>query len=189
MAFINGLLFGLTLMAMIGPVFFTLLHTSLEKGFNKSVLVAIGVSLGDIIMIFLAYYGLSQVIGFEENKEQIGMAGAAVLAVFGIVSLLKARNPVIPAKDNEEVKGFFRFIFKGLAINAISPFVPIFWIGTMSLATIEYEYEGTTLFVFFATIIAVVFSTDLLKAYLADKDSVIVSTKSGRIVLRVKVYG
>ncbi len=154
---------------MIGPVFFTLLQTSLTKGFGKAALVAVGVSLGDVLLIFLTYFGLSQFIGFEDNKELIGYAGAAILAVFGVFSLWKATKAKRPIQRDDEIRGFFRFIFKGLAINAISPFVPIFWIGTMSLATIEYGYKGSDLVLFFAVIIAVVLTTDLAKAFLAIK--------------------
>uniref|UniRef100_UPI004049CB3C LysE family translocator n=1 Tax=Fulvivirga sp. TaxID=1931237 RepID=UPI004049CB3C len=182
MAFVNGLLFGLTLMVMIGPVFFTILQTSLEKGFGKSILVAIGVSLGDVVMILLTYFGLSQVIGFEENKELIGYIGAIILAVFGIVNILRSNKKFIPKADDEPIVGFYRFIFKGLAINAISPFVPVFWIGTMSLATIEYGYKGYDLLVFFTTILIVVFSTDVLKGYLATRLSKIINERIMKIL-------
>ncbi|MEQ9168960.1 MAG: LysE family transporter [Fulvivirga sp.] len=182
MAFVNGLLFGFTLMVMIGPVFFTILQTSLEKGFGKSILVAIGVSLGDVVMILLTYFGLSQVIGFEENKELIGYIGAVILAVFGIVNILRSNKKFIPKADDEPIVGFYRFIFKGLAINAISPFVPVFWIGTMSLATIEYGYKGYDLLVFFTTILIVVFSTDVLKGYLATRLSKIINERIMKIL-------
>ncbi|QSE99088.1 LysE family translocator [Fulvivirga lutea] len=183
MALLNGLIFGLTLAVMLGPVFFTLLQTSLEKGFSKAIIVAVGVSVGDIILILLAYFGLSKLIGFNENKMIIAYAGSVILALFGVASIIKARRPFNPKLNTTpEVKGFFRFFFKGLLINAISPFVPIFWIGTMSLATVEYNYSGTTLFAFFATIIAVVFLTDLLKAFLANKLSVLITSKVMRIM-------
>ncbi|MEQ8927793.1 MAG: LysE family transporter [Fulvivirga sp.] len=183
MVLLNGLFFGLTLAVMLGPVFFTLLQTSLEKGFSKAVIVAVGVSIGDIMLILLAYFGLSKLIGFQENKIVIAYVGSIILAVFGVASILKSRKPFNPKIDAaREVKGFFRFFFKGLLINAISPFVPIFWIGTMSLATVEYGYSGTTLFVFFATIIAVVFLTDLLKAFLANKLSVLITSRVMQIM-------
>lgn len=169
MAILNGVLFGLTLALMIGPVFFTILQTSLEKGFNKAVLVSLGVSTGDIGYILLTYFGLSQFMNLQANKEYIGYAGAIILGIFGIVSILKSKRKIVRKVDGEEIKGFFRFFFKGLFINAISPFVPIFWIGAMSMATVEYEYAGSTLIVFFTSIILVVFATDLIKAFLAHR--------------------
>jgi threonine/homoserine/homoserine lactone efflux protein len=169
MAFFHGILFGLTLSVMIGPIFFTIIQTSIDKGFGKAFLVAVGVSMGDIIMILLTYVGLSKLIGFNENKELISYIGALILAVFGIVSIVKANRKVVPEKEYVEGEGFFRFIIKGFLINAINPFIPIFWIGAMSIATVKYGYQEQTLFAFFATIICIVFATDLLKAYLATK--------------------
>lgn len=169
MAILNGVLFGLTLAIMIGPVFFTILQTSLEKGFNKAILVSIGVSTGDIAYIFLTYFGLSQFMNLQANKEYVGYVGAIILAIFGVASILKSKRTINRKVEGEEIKGFFRFFFKGLFINAISPFVPIFWIGTMSLATVEYGYEGSTLVVFFTSIIIVVFATDMIKAFLAHR--------------------
>ncbi len=183
MALVNGLLFGLTLSVMIGPIFFALIQTSLEKGFGKASLVAIGVSVGDIIMILLAYFGLSKLLSFEENKEFIGYVGAVILFVFGLISIIKSRRSIVPiSRGTEEIKGFYRFLFKGLAINAISPFVPLFWIGTMSLATVEYNYTGATLIVFFTTIVVVVFITDLLKAFLAYKLSSLINSRVIRLM-------
>lgn len=177
MVVVNGFLFGMTLAVMLGPVFFTLLQTSLEKGFDKALIVALGVSVGDIIMISLVYLGFSKLIGFEANKEIIAYCGAVILAVFGLVAIFKSRRTYIPRDDNTKVKGFFRFFLKGLFINAISPFVPIFWVGTMSLATVQYEYEGITLFTFFAVILIVVFLTDALKAFLAQKLHVLMNAR------------
>jgi threonine/homoserine/homoserine lactone efflux protein len=182
MAFINGLLFCLTLSVLIGPVFFTIIQASLEKGFGKAILVAIGVCLGDIVIIGLVYFGLSKIIGFNEHKELIGYIGAMILAGFGIFSIIRSKKSFIPKHPDVEIAGFYRFIFKGLLINAINPFVPIFWIGTMSLATIKYEYHGTDLFIFFATIIGVVFITDLLKGYLAAKLSKLINERLIKIL-------
>ncbi len=116
-------------------------------------------------------------VDFENHKEAIAYGGSAILFVFGIAAILKSRRPFIKKEINREERGFFRFLFKGLFINAFSPFVPIFWIGTMSLATVKYNYQGATLLLFFTTIVFVVFTTDILKAYLAQKLNVFVNRR------------
>ena len=58
LSFFEGLFFGLLLSVMIGPVFFTLLQTSLEQGFYRGLFVAIGASMSDLLIItgcFLGY--------------------------------------------------------------------------------------------------------------------------------------
>lgn len=169
MVFVNGLLFGLVLAVLIGPVFFTLLQTSIEKGFDKAILVAIGIFFSDVVYINLAYFGLSQFIKNSKYNEWIGYAGGVILIVFGIVSLFKSRKKTKVVHRSVSVKGFFRYIFKGFIINGISPFVLIFWLGAMSMATIEYGYSGKTLVLFFGIIMLIVLITDVLKAYLANK--------------------
>lgn len=169
MVVVNGLVFGLVLAVLIGPVFFTLLQTSIEKGFDKAVLVAIGIFFSDVVYINLAYFGLSQFIKSSEYNKWIGYAGGVILIVFGVFSLFKSRKKTAVIHRSVSVKGFFRYIFKGFIINGISPFVLLFWVGSMSMATIEYGYSGKTLIVFFGIIMLIVFITDVLKAYLAGK--------------------
>lgn len=169
MVVVNGLLFGLLLAVLIGPVFFTLIQTSIEKGLEKAILVAIGIFFSDVFYISLAYLGVSQLIDNSGYDQWIGYGGGVILILFGIFTLLRPRKKTGVIEKPVVVRGFFRFVFKGFLINGVSPFVLLFWIGAMSLATVEYRYEGSDLFVFFIVILLVVFSTDVLKAYLAGK--------------------
>ena len=45
---------------LIGPVFFTIIQTSIERGFGSGTLVAVGVSLSDAFYITLTYLGIYQ---------------------------------------------------------------------------------------------------------------------------------
>ena len=169
MIIINALIFGAIVAVLIGPVFFTLIQTSLEKGLDKAILVAVGITLSDIIYILLAHLGVSQFLDNSGYKEWIGVFGGIVLIIFGIVNFIKPAKSIQPSSADIEVKGFFRYIFKGLAINGISPFVLVFWLGAMSAATAEYGYTGSDLLLFFGLIVAIVFITDVTKAYLANR--------------------
>jgi len=48
-AVFNGVIYGLVLAVLVGPVFFTLIQTSIERGFKSGVYVAIGISLSDAL--------------------------------------------------------------------------------------------------------------------------------------------
>lgn len=168
MAVFNGVVYGLILAVLIGPVFFTLIQTSIEKGFKKAILVAVGIVISDFLYINLSYFGLSQLLDKENYKEWIGYSGGIILLAFGLFSLFKSRKaPAI--QKSVDAKGFFRYIIKGFAINGISPFVLLFWLGTMSMATLEYGYQGLELVLFFGAILFTVLTTDIIKAYLAGK--------------------
>jgi threonine/homoserine/homoserine lactone efflux protein len=48
--------------------------------------------------------------------------------------------------------------------------VPIFWIGAISIASLDFGYSGGfTLIVFLVSLLGTVLITDVAKAYLADK--------------------
>jgi threonine/homoserine/homoserine lactone efflux protein len=52
----------------------------------------------------------------------------------------------------------------------VSPMVLIFWVATLSMATVEMGYSGGwELFLFFLTLLLTVLATDVIKAYLAGK--------------------
>ena len=50
-----GIPWGIFLSFMIGPVFFVLLETSIIKGFRAALVFDLGVVLGDIFFICVAY--------------------------------------------------------------------------------------------------------------------------------------
>jgi len=177
MIIFNAILFGLVVAVLIGPVFFTLIQTSLEKGFDKAILVAVGISLSDIIYILLAHLGFSQIFENSGYNELISIIGGVFLVGFGLFNLFKPVKTIHRAKTDLKGEGFYRFIFKGLLINGLSPFVLIFWFGAMTLATVEYGYTGYNLLLFFTVIIAVIFASDLVKAYLANKLRNLITTK------------
>jgi threonine/homoserine/homoserine lactone efflux protein len=67
-------------------------------------------------------------------------------------------------------KKMYRYFIKGFIINGMSPMVLIFWIGAISIASLDFGYsKGFEFFVFFTAVLGTVLSTDILKAYLADK--------------------
>ncbi|MEJ0033034.1 MAG: LysE family transporter [Bacteroidota bacterium] len=55
--FIKGIQFGIVLAFLAGPVFFTIVQTSAERGFSKGVLVALGVSISDAFYVVVCYLG------------------------------------------------------------------------------------------------------------------------------------
>ena len=182
MYLLNGATFGLVLAVLIGPVFFTLVQTSIEKGFNKAFLVAIGISLSDIFYIFLAYMGFSQFIKTSGYNVYIGYLGGILLVLFGLYNYSKKPRLAPSGKVHIEAQGFYRFIFRGFVINGMSPFVLVFWLGAMSLATVEYRYEGHEIILFFTSTVTIVFTSDCLKAYLATRLRRLITTRFMRVL-------
>jgi len=167
----NGFKLGIVLAFLIGPVFFTIIQTSVERGFKNGVLVSLGVSLSDILYVAICYFGLVQFVNEPGFRQYLAYAGGGILVLFGLYHLfVKSRKNIRTALEVEGSKKMYRYLVKGFIINGLSPMVLIFWIGTISVASMDFGYSlGYEFFIFFGMVLVTVLATDILKAYLADK--------------------
>ena len=167
----KGIQLGIVLAFLVGPVFFTIIQTSVEKGFWNGALVAIGVSLSDVLYVTICYFGLFQFLNDPGSKKYMAYAGGVILIGFGLYHLIvKARRSKLVSFHSAAETKPLKYILKGFVINGITPMVFIFWIGTISIATIDFGYsKGIEFFIFFTALLITVLSTDIAKAFLADK--------------------
>ena len=182
---INGLLFGLLLCVLIGPVFFALIQNAIEKGFFSGFFMAVGIALSDTIYIFITYLGISQLVDNSSFNMWLGGVGGGIMLIFGITYMLKP----VPKKGVKQLHAeqtkWFQQIVKGFVLNGINPFVLIFWIGIVSKITVDFQYNTNEAITFFVVLIATVFSADILKSYFAVKLSEIVTPRFMKIMNRV----
>jgi threonine/homoserine/homoserine lactone efflux protein len=169
-ATIEGIGFGIMLAMAIGPVFFALLQTSMRMGKESGAIMAVGIFLSDLLYIFVAYIGVSFL---EEHAKEVhiwlGLAGGILLIIFGIVTFFK-RITKYTNKENNVVLNRnqqAKLIVKGFIINAISPFVPFFWVGTVGIVSLKPDYEMTHHLTFFTALLITTYCTDFTKSWLA----------------------
>lgn len=167
----RGVELGIVLTFLVGPVFFTILQTSIERGFWRGVLVALGVSLSDFLCVVICYFGLAQVMADSSLKVYLAYGGGILLISFGLYHLIvKSRSLPAGPESPIAVRRLYRYTLKGFLINGLTPIVLFFWIGAVSLATIDFGYSKRGEFVlFFGSVLGTVLITDILKAYMADK--------------------
>ena len=177
---LNGIQLGVVLAFLIGPVFFSIIQTSVENGFWKGALVALGVSISDIIYVVVCYFGLVQFFQNPQFRTYMAYIGGGILILFGLYYLIiKSRRSLQTTTPESGERKKYRYIIKGLVINGLSPMVLIFWIGTISVASLDFGYtKGVEFFFFFAAVLMTVLATDLLKAYLAGKLRRLVTPKT-----------
>jgi threonine/homoserine/homoserine lactone efflux protein len=181
---LNGIISGIVLAFLIGPVFFTILQTSIERGFWSGFFVAIGVSLSDALYILVAYLGLIQFVEADSFRHYLAYGGGGVLLLFGIYYLF-VKSKRLSHYDPEKIRtrSWFRLMAKGFIINGLSPLVLFFWIATVSVATTRLGYTAPNdAFIFFASIVVTVFITDVTKAKLADKLRLLITPRFIRIM-------
>ena len=182
---INGLLFGLLLCVLIGPVFFALIQNAIEKGFFSGFFMAVGIALSDTIYILITYLGISQLVDNPSFNMWLGGVGGGIMLIFGMTYMLKP----VPKKGIKQLHAeqtkWFQQIMKGFVLNGINPFVLIFWIGIVSKITVDFQYNINQAITFFIVLIITVFSVDILKSYFAVKLSEIVTPRFMKIMNRV----
>jgi threonine/homoserine/homoserine lactone efflux protein len=181
---IKGIISGIVLACLIGPVFFTLLQTSIERGFQSGVFVAIGISLSDSIYILVSYFGLVQLAQSTNLRHYMAYGGGIVLLLFGLYYLfIKSRKLANYDRRNVPNASGLRLAAKGFIINGLSPMVLFFWLATVSVATSQLGYTSPkNALIFFASIVLTVFLTDVIKAKLADKLRVLITPHVIRVL-------
>jgi threonine/homoserine/homoserine lactone efflux protein len=166
---INGIIFGLLLSIMLGPLFFALLQTALHEGFKAGAHLAFGALLSDGACITVAYLFASQLDLTGKYKIAVGWIGGLLLIGFGIVNFFRKVRPKEVDDDRKTVHA--KFILKGFLMNSFNPAVLLFWLGVISVVKLKEDYTRLHEAVFFASVLATVFGTDLLKSFVAHRIS------------------
>ena len=181
---LNGFKFGVVLTFLVGPVFFTILQTSVERGFWTGVLVVLGVSLSDILYVVICFYGLATMMADSDFRTYLSYVGGIILIGFGLYHLvIKSRRQQSTEQGPLVERRPIQYVVKGFLINGMSPTVLFFWIGAASIATINYGYDQTGDFaLFFGTVLTTVLATDIAKAYLAGRLRALVTRRSLMII-------
>ena len=170
-AILQGFALGIVLAIQPGPAMFTLIQTSSKKGFHSGLALAFGIFLSDLFYVVLAYLGIAQLFDSPGNSFYIGLIGGCLLIAFGLISIFHKTK-------EEEEKGIEikavnvpYFIIKGFFLNTLNPSVIFFWVLWVGTISSNKDYKPIHVILFFATTLAVVFATDVFKAYYANKIS------------------
>ncbi|MBT3423358.1 MAG: LysE family transporter [Bacteroidetes bacterium] len=189
---VEGIILGLTLTIMIGPVFFAHLQTSIYRGFWASSYLLFGIVINDVALIFLSLLGTTQLLENNNNKLIIGIIGGLILIVFGIVSYLKKIRfkDMRPIEESLTTSSAIKYIVKGFLLNIANPFVWIFWIGVVTLVGSNYGNNDNyhlDVVVFFSIVMGIYTILNLIKGALAFRIKRLIKPRS--IVIMNKVVG
>ncbi|MCD0464394.1 LysE family translocator [Flavobacterium cupreum] len=168
-----GLPWGLFLSFMVGPVFFILLETSITKGFRAAIVFDLGVVLGDIFFIGIAYLGSYRLIQSLKDKPALFIFGGIIMLAYGIISFIKLKND---EKINDEeidrdiIKRNYGSLFiKGFLLNVINIGVLGFWLAVIISVGPKLDMQNSRMFTFFTSVIITYLVVDCLKILLAKQ--------------------
>lgn len=166
---------GILLAFTIGPVFFVLLETSITKGFKAAMIFDLGVVLGDLIFILIAYYSTNQLLQQLKDDPSLFIFGGMIMFVFGLISFVKEkrnRNKKINPELTNDIlpkNNYLGLFFKGFLLNFINIGVLGFWVGIIIVFGPKLNMETNRIVLFISSIIITYLITDIIKIVLAKQ--------------------
>jgi threonine/homoserine/homoserine lactone efflux protein len=158
---------------MIGPVFFILIETSITKGFRAALAFDLGVVLGDIFFIGVAYLGSYRLIASLKDKPALFILGGIVMVTYGIISFVKLKKQAkiqYEAIDDEIIKKNYGSLFaKGFFLNIINIGVLGFWLAIIISVGPKLDMQTPRMLTFFTSVIVTYLLVDCLKIVLAKQ--------------------
>lgn len=185
--FLYGISCGILLSFMVGPVFFGLLQTSIQKGFKQAAMYALGVFLSDFFFIGVTYTGVEYFINNVWFIRIFVLGGGSLMLFFGISYLIKKPSLSEDLPDSVRKSSKRSLILKGFLLNAINPAVFFFWFSVVSSVSIQLKNNLTLVIIFFSATLLTVLSTDILKSYFAHKIKHLINIRF--IVLLNRILG
>lgn len=168
----SGILLGVIISFLIGPVFFGLIQTSIRQGLGRAMIYEIGTILSDTIILFLCYLGLAKILAGDSYRHAIGIAGAILLFGMGLYPLVfkKKKKPAEQGVEPIDDKSHpFALILKSFLLNTINPSVILFWIFQVSLAVSNFGGKQGIIITHFIAVLSTMILFDFLKAFGANK--------------------
>ena len=157
--FLPAIPIGIVLAFTIGPVFFTVLETSISKGVKAAIFVDIGVVLSDVLFFVIAFFSTNSLLkSIEENTDSWYFLGGVLLVAYAGVSLIK----IIQEKNSPENKkgalienspNLLKMVLKGFLLNIINVVVLFYWVGIILYFGPQLEMNVSKIYLFFRPII------------------------------------
>ena len=160
---------GFFLAFMLGPAFFVLIETSIEKGFRAATFFDLGVIFSDIIFILIVYFSSYQLLENINNQPGLYVFGGTLLSLYGASNFIKKTTAQATTIKEKNQANYTSLFVKGFLLNIINIGVLVFWLGLVIVVTPNLGGNYKRVIVFFSTLIFSYFLTDLIKILLAKK--------------------
>lgn len=174
---LKAVLTGFFLSILIGPVFFVLLETSIRKGIRAALAFDFGVFVSDLIYVIIAYLFYSEVselLDSEEYKHYIKLVGGLVFSGFGLFTLSKKpkeyKDP--NADPGKNTKDYLVLFIKGFFLNFTNPAVIFYWVTAIAYGAKTDANSGELgdyILLYITILLATFFGLDVLKIVGAKK--------------------
>jgi len=166
---LEGIIVGLSLAIMLGPIFIALTQTSLEKGTLAGLLVGLGIWISDIIIIAVAFIfiqTISETFESDAFKFYLGISGGIMLIIFGLVTIY-SKFDFNKQRKKHSYRNLIGYWLKGFLVNTINPFTFIFWLGLISTYIIGRKVPNSDAIILLTTIMVTIIILNTLLVFAA----------------------
>lgn len=173
--FLQGILLGLTFAVLLGPAFFSLIQTSIHRGFMRGMLLAIGIFLSDLVALVLCYFGATQILGSDPRENvYFSIIGGIIMIIFGTYTFSRiGKNKAASVSEESEKEDkpsrFYVYIMKGFFLNALNPGMWFIWVTIVVSIGANFGMNSRSIFLFLSGVLGTIFVTDLLKCYISNQ--------------------
>ena len=164
---VNGILHGMVLALFVGPSFFMLIRIGILNGFRQAGAFAVGIITSDLVILLVAYWGLSKLFRSTWFEMLFSLLAGVVVLGLGIYSL-RAQGKRYEVRATRRLPGW-RYTLQGFGINIMNPFTVIVWLGVLGTVQVRYGYSEGQYSLFFMGVLGTILAADLTKAYLANQ--------------------
>lgn len=170
--YLNAILLGIGLAFMVGPVFFTLIETSITKGIRGALVFDVGVVLADSLFILMAYYGSAALLEKIQGDSRLFLIGGIVIMTYGLFTVFyKKTKKVITDKELVVVENnnYLGLFLKGFFLNFINIGVLAFWLAVVIAVSSSFQMNESKIFNYFVVVLTTFLITDLFKIIAAKQ--------------------
>lgn len=175
---IQGILLGLSLSFLVGPLLFAIVEAGIGQGFRAGLSVAAGIWVSDLLYVLAALFGVSALEALThlpDFRMWAGWLGGLLLLAFGAGGMWKARRP---APETQLVAGqtgwaasrtYSWWFLRGFLLNTINPGTVFFWLGITSGVVVPNGWGKSEMLLFFGGMLTTLVITDTMKAWAAKR--------------------
>jgi threonine/homoserine/homoserine lactone efflux protein len=189
---LKGLLLGLILSISIGPVIFAILKQSLTNGHKAGYVFVAGVSISDIVLLFICNFFTGFFTLALSHKALIAMLGAGFLLVMSVYTLFFKKIVFEGGEDSKEKlmskRDLVSTFLSGFFMNTLNPSVFLFWfawtaaiVADAAAASNPSNYKA----VVFITCLVFVLASDIVKVVLSEKLRPKLNTKNLHLINQI----
>ncbi len=171
--FLQGIFVGLTFAVLLGPAFFSLIQTSIQRGFRSGFFLAIGIFFSDLTALILTYFGAIQFLGTDPRENSLfSIIGGIILIIFGTFTFIRKIGNASSEENgagNNRPSPFYVYIMKGFFLNAANPGMWFVWITVVVSISARFGVDNEDIYMFLSGALGSIFATDVLKCFISHQ--------------------